>query len=108
MTKLKCRVCAKYSEWIKGRKNFSNKWISGADLVRMTNVLNHAKSDQHVHAINLLKKELAQAQGVSIAAYAPTVWSFNSILEDAHWKLQTKFDIAFLLHQSSLPNESFK
>ena len=43
VTKLKCRVCTKYRERILGRKNFSEKWISGADSVRTTNVLDHAK-----------------------------------------------------------------
>jgi hypothetical protein len=50
VTKLKCRICAKYKHRIVGRKNFSDKWVSGADSVRTTNLLDHAKSDQHVHA----------------------------------------------------------
>ena len=31
--KLKYRVCAKYKDKIQGWKNFSDKWISGADSV---------------------------------------------------------------------------
>ena len=57
MTKLKCRMCAKFKDRIVGRRNFSDRWIAGAESVRATNVLDHAKSDQHIHAMNLHKKE---------------------------------------------------
>ena len=43
--KLKCKVCKKYKERIICKKNFSGKWIEGADSVRMTNLVDHAKSD---------------------------------------------------------------
>ena len=36
VTKLKCRVCTKYRDRIIGRKNFNDKWISGAGSVRTT------------------------------------------------------------------------
>jgi len=94
VTKLKCRVCTKYRDKIVGWKNFSDKWISGVDSVRTTNVLDHAKSDQHVHAMNLLRREQAQAQGASVTTYAPIAQSLNSLPEDERRKLRAKFDIA--------------
>ena len=57
VTKLKCRMCTKFKDRIVGKRNFSNQWIAGAESVRTTNVLDHAKSDQHIHAMNLHKKE---------------------------------------------------
>ena len=51
-------------------KNFSEKWISGEDSVRMTNVHDHAKSDQHVHAMNLCRKELVNAKGLDTSSYS--------------------------------------
>ncbi len=74
---LKRRVCTKYRQRIVGRKNFSDKRVTGADSVRTTNVLDHAKSDQHVHAMNLHKREQAQGTGASVASYAPIVRSLN-------------------------------
>ena len=42
-------------------KNFNDKCItSRADSFRTSNVVDHGKSDQHVYAMNLLKKENAQ------------------------------------------------
>ena len=102
VTKLKCRVCTKFKDRIIGRKNFSDKWVSGADSVRTTNVLDHAKSDQHVHAMNLLRREQALAQGASVATYAPIARSLNSLPEDERRKLRTKFDIAYFVATEQL------
>ena len=95
-------MCTKYRERILGWKNFSDKWISGADSVRTTNVLDHAKSDQHVHAMNLLRREKAQAQGASIATYAPIAKSLSSLPEDERKKLRAKFDIAYFVATEQL------
>ena len=38
-------------------KNFRDRWISRADLVQTTNVLDHAKPDMHVLAMNLLRRD---------------------------------------------------
>ena len=45
--------------WLDCETNFSEKWI---DSVRTTS--DHSKSDQHLHAINLHRKELAQTQNM--------------------------------------------
>ena len=94
VTKLKCWVCAKYKNKIQGRKNFNDKWISRADSVRTTNVLDHTKSDMHIHAMNLLRRDQAQAQDSSIATYAPITQSLQVLSEDERKKLRVKFDIA--------------
>ena len=49
--KLKCKVCTKFVDKIRGRKNFSDKWICGADSVRTSNVRDHAHNDMHIHAV---------------------------------------------------------
>ncbi len=48
---LTCSVCTKYAEKIKGRRNFNEKWITGAESIRISNVIDHAKSDQHKDAM---------------------------------------------------------
>ena len=93
VTLLKCRVCARYRERIIGGKNFSDKWITGASSVRTTNVFDHAKSDQHVHAMNLHKREQARAHGASVASCAPIARSLNSLTDDERKRLRAKFDI---------------
>ena len=90
--KLKCRVCTKFVDKIRGRKNFSDKWICGADSVRTSNVRDHARNDQHTHAMSLLKKERAEASGLAPASYAPIAKTFNTLPEDERKRLNVKFD----------------
>ena len=68
--KLKCRICDKFKERIIGRRNFSQKWVDGADSVRTTNIRDHTKSEQHCHAMNLERKSAAQCLDQSLAVYA--------------------------------------
>ena len=90
--KLKCRVCTKFVDKIRGRKNFSDKWICGADSVRTSNVRDHAHNDQHTHAMSLLKKERAEASGLAPASYAPMSrlsWSDMELMRDIIFMLST-------------------
>ena len=102
VTTLKCRLCSKYRDRIVGRKNFSDKWITGADSVRTTNVRDHAKSDQHAHAMNLHRRELARSKGLSATAYAPIAQALSTLPEDDKKKLRRKFDIAYFVASEQL------
>ena len=42
--KLRCSICTKFKTSIVIRQNFSERWISGADSVRTSNVHNHVRS----------------------------------------------------------------
>ena len=95
VTSLKCRMCSKYKANIMGRKNFNEKWIAGADSVKTTNLRDHAKSDQHGHAINLHRRDLARSKGLGATAYAPIAQALTTLSEDEQSKLRLKFDIAF-------------
>ena len=105
--KLKCKVCTKYKERIISRRNFSNKWIEGVDSVRTTNLIDHAKSEQHIHAMNLLRKEEAQSTGVDITTYMPIVQSLSSISEQECQKLRIKFYIAYFIATEQLAYQKY-
>ena len=51
VVKLRCKVCIKYQLSIESRRNYSDKWILGADSIRNSNIRDHARSDQHAHAM---------------------------------------------------------
>ena len=53
VSKLRCSMCAKFKAKIGSRRNFSDRWIVGADSVRTSNIRDHARADQHTHAMNL-------------------------------------------------------
>ena len=59
VSQLKCKVCIDFADRIRSSKNFSDKWIVEADSVRISNVRDHAQSDQH--AVLLLKKKQAKS-----------------------------------------------
>ena len=97
VTKLKCRICTKFQERIIGKRNFSQKWIDGADSVRTTNIRDHAKSEQHCHAMNLERKSAAQHLDQGPAAYASIARSLTTISSEEMERLRIKFDIAFFV-----------
>ena len=53
--KLKCKACTEFVDRIRGSRNFSDKWIVGADSVRLSNVRDHAQNNQHLRAMSLLR-----------------------------------------------------
>ena len=59
VSKLRSSTCAKFKVKIVSCRNFSNRWIVGADSVHTSNIRDHARADKHTHAINILKKEQA-------------------------------------------------
>ena len=54
-----------------GWRNFSEWRIIGPNSVCMSNIKDHAQSDQHMHALMLLKKEQGRAAGLGVSPYTP-------------------------------------
>ena len=94
VVKLRCKVCIKYQLSIESRRNYSDKWILGADSIRNSNIRNHARSDQHAHAMLLLRKSQAQSKGLDASSYAPIAKALNQMSKGDRKTLRVKFDIA--------------
>ena len=71
--------------------------------MKTTNVHDHAKSDQHGHAMNLHRRELVRTQDLGAAAYAPIAQASSTLSTDKQSKLRVKFDIAFFIASKNLP-----
>ena len=65
MSKLKCGVCIKFQSSIERRRNYSDKWITGADSICTSNIKDHVKTE-HKHTMILLKKEQFQKEKVPL------------------------------------------
>ena len=102
VTKLHCKACTKFKEKIESGRNYSEKWVVGAEFVRTSNIRDHAASEQHKHAMLLLKKEQAQSKGESSAAYVPIAQAMDTLSESALKKLRIKFDIAHFVAREKL------
>ena len=68
---LYCKVCRQFEDRIRGMRNFSSAWVTGTTNHRTSNVLDHAKSDQHIASMSRLREERAKAQNAPISSYAP-------------------------------------
>ena len=91
---LKCGICIRFQSAIERRRNYSDKWVVGAESVRTSNIKDHAKTDQHQHAMMLWKKQQATAKGLGPPAYSPLARFLSEIPEDTMAKLRVKFDLA--------------
>ena len=105
VTKLSCSVCTKYLDQFKGRKNFSEKWITGAESLRTPNIKDHAQCEQHKHAMTLMRREQARSKGLGATSYAPIARALCTLPDDETKRLRHKFDIAYFVATEKL---SFK
>lgn len=95
---LKCSVCAKFRIQIMSRRNFSDYWITGASSIRTSNIRDHAKSDQHLHAMSLLHRERLGSNGPSSSTSAvPIVVALTTLPDDERARLRKKVDVAYFV-----------
>ena len=74
-----------------GRKDFSAKWIVGADSVRLSSI----KSVLNIHRLYFLKQ--TKAIGVSYLSIGPLAKAFNIIGKEERKRLRVKFNIAYFI-----------
>ena len=70
--------------------------------MRTTNVRDHSNCDQHVHAMNLHRRELAHAKGLGPTSYAPIAQALCTPSDEEKKKLRFKFDIAHFVTKEQL------
>lgn len=75
VARLNCSVCKKYSEKIKGMKQFSHAWaFDGSTNLRLSNAQDHATGEPHKRALELYLKE----RGTSANERADKMSAFTS------------------------------
>ena len=70
---------------------------SSADSVCTSNVRNHARADQLTHAMNLLKREQAEASDSGSCSFAPIAGALSHLPDEEKEQLRRKFDIAYFI-----------
>lgn len=103
VSKLRCSVCVDYKERICSRRNFSDKWIVGADSIRTSNIRDHAKAEQHKHAMNLFRRDQASASGSDSLSSGSIQGMLCQLSPSQRTKLQNKFDIAYFTVIEKIP-----
>lgn len=96
---LKCKVCAKFMDKLVGMRNFNDKWICVAKSLRISNIKDHAKSDQHARAMMYARKEFSRATCTSATdlSDAPILKSLLTLSDEQKVQLSNKFDIAYFV-----------
>ena len=82
MTKLRCSVCTKLKMKLKGWRNFSERWITGAESVHNSNIRDHARLTNMNVLMNLLKREQAIGSNALTSLYAPIAKALSTISEN--------------------------
>lgn len=103
-----CGVCRKYEYKVRGVGNFSGAWIAGDVSQKVSNVVDHAKSEQHKLAMSQLRLEQAKATNAPVTFYAPIAQSFMKIDETAQERLMKKFDICYVMAQENMAFRKYK
>ena len=104
VTRLRFAVCCIFKVSIATRRNFSEKWLLGAESVHTSNIRDHAKADHHTHAMSLLKKKHARRSGSNPTSYAPIAMALYRISDAEKDQLRHKFDIVYFM---AIENISF-
>ena len=78
-------------------RNFSNSWIKGSTNLKLSNMLDHARSDIHLAAMSTLRADLAKDRSESVVLSTPLSHSFANLDEVALTRLKLKCDISYLM-----------
>ena len=93
MARLKCTVCQRYADKIRGSRNFNRAFIDGSANLRTSSFRDHAGSDMHERAMLLFRKE--QSSDVCDYAYAPIARAFYTMDQQVQKTMMMKFDVAY-------------
>ena len=94
-------LCKQFKNSISSTRNFSDKWIDGADSIRTSNIKDHAQSQQHVNAMQLFSREHAKEKSLSI--HSLIIDSLHTLSDEDREALKKKFDIAYFIATEKLP-----
>ena len=99
---LKCTVCIEFEQAIRQRRNFSRSWVDGSANFKLSNVIDHAKSDAHNEALTLYKRKLGKAPSppVPMANQRPLQFKLSKEQEEVFKK---KFDISYFAVKEEMP-----
>ena len=103
VSKLFCLVCQKYEDRIQSVKHFLAAWITGSANQKTSNIIDHAKSEQHKQAMSRLRTDQARASIESITSYSTITRCLSVIDEQTKLKLNRKFELCYVMARESIP-----
>ena len=104
VARLKCTVCKRFVDKIRGCRNFSPAYVEGSSNLRTSSFKDHAKSDMHERAMLLLKK----VQSSDVCDYAPIAKAFYKMDAMTENRIKKKFDVAYLMAKEGIAFNKMK
>jgi len=100
---LYCVACKKYESNICSMKNFSSSWVKGSTNLKLSNMLDHARSEVHQAAMSRMRADSAKEKGESAVINTPLGRCLSTLDEATHGRLKLKFDICYTMAKQNLP-----
>lgn len=97
-----CELCRQHEDRIRSKRNFSAAWVTGSTNHRTSNILDHAKSEQHAASMAYMQAHRAKAQGKPVESYAPVARSLLVLDDREKRKMARKFEICYVLAREGL------
>ena len=101
---LKCKVCTRFVDKIRGSRNFNAVFIEGSANLRTSSFTDHAKSDMHQRAMLQLRKETS----TDIRDYAPIARCMFTMDRVAEETIKRKFDLAYFMAKEGIAFNKMK
>ena len=101
-SRLKCTICVEFEHVIKQRRNFSRSWINGSLNFKLSNFLDHAKSEAHTVALSMFKRKLGEScpSAVPKGNQRPLESKLSKQQQEVFKK---KFDISYFVVKEEMP-----
>lgn len=97
-----CSVCRKYEVSLQSLKNFSRTWIAGSTNQKVSNVLDHARSDVHKAAMAKMTADTVKASGGSAVLTSAIGRSMCTLDIETRARMKRKFDLCFVMAKESI------
>ena len=95
---LKCSMCVRFQERLRGVRNYNPAFIVGSTNFRTSSFKDHARSDMHQRAMLLFRK----SQTSDVTEYAPIAKALATLDATSEKRLKRKFEIAYLICKQNL------
>ena len=99
---LKFTVFVKFEQAISKRHNFATSWIDGSVNFKLSNVIDHAKSEAHNEALALYKRRLGQTPPSPMLTGNQRPLEFK-VTKEQEKVFRKKFDISYFVVKEEMP-----
>ena len=91
---LLCSVCQQFDDRLRGMRNYSDAFVTGATNLRSSNFKDHGRTDMHCKAMSLYRRKTSSLSVTEYAPIAKALCKMDSVLEQ---RLVRKFEVAYTI-----------